>query len=158
MSSSAATNQRIRPSVPILSVLAQRGRRHDRPSRRRRRRWRSRSSDRFTGRWNVVTHRNAVRRGPFPTLHDLSPRLRSEFVAIQDPTTVSHPGRVAAAVGLLVAHGAEILAAPLQTPSGIVRPGNRAAPIGQVPGFADACLPPRIAPGYGWHRAGSDGC
>jgi len=77
---------------------------------------------RFTGRWNVVTHRNPVRRGPFATLHDLLPRLRSEFVAVQDPGTVSHPDRVATAVGLLFARGAEILAAPLQTPSGVVRP------------------------------------
>jgi Glycosyl transferase family 2 len=77
---------------------------------------------RFTGRWNVVPHENPRRRGPFATLHDLLPHLRSEFVAIQDPTTVSHPKRVATAVALLIADGAEILAAPLQTPSGIVRP------------------------------------
>ncbi len=77
---------------------------------------------RFAGRWNVVTHRNAAPQGAFATLHDLLPKLRSEFVAIQDPTTVSHPGRLATAVGLLLSHGAEILAAPLQTPRGVVRP------------------------------------
>jgi Glycosyl transferase family 2 len=77
---------------------------------------------RFAGRWNVVTHENPRRRGLFATLHDLLPHLRSEFVAIQDPTTVSHPKRIATAVGLLVGEGAEILAAPVQTPSGIVQP------------------------------------
>ena len=77
---------------------------------------------RFASFWNVVPHCNAVRRGPFPTLHQLLPRLRSEFIAIQDPRTVSQPDRIASAVGLLIACGAEILAAPLQTPSGVVRP------------------------------------
>lgn len=77
---------------------------------------------RFAGRWNVVIHENARRRGLFATLHDLLPQLRSEFVAIQDPATVSHPKRVATAVGFLIAEGAEILAAPLETPSGVVQP------------------------------------
>src|SRR5262249_2541821 len=39
----------------------------------------------------------------------------------QDPTTASRPDRIARSVGLLVTHGAEIMAAPMETPSGFVR-------------------------------------
>ena len=77
---------------------------------------------RFAGRWNVVVHRNPARKGPFATLHGLLPSLRSEFVALQDPATVSHRDRVAASVGRLVDEGADLVAAPMATPSGVVRP------------------------------------
>ena len=77
---------------------------------------------RFAGRWNVVTHQNPSRKGPLAALHDLLPSLRSEFVAIQDAATVSHRDRVATSVGRLVKDGADIVATPMATPSGVVRP------------------------------------
>lgn len=77
---------------------------------------------RFAGRWNVVAHSNPIRKGLYATLHDLLPVLRSEFVAVQDVGTISHPDRIASSVSRLVSSGAEILAAPLMTPSGAVEP------------------------------------
>ena len=78
--------------------------------------------DRYAGRWNVVPHVNPARRSTFATLHALLPRLRSEYVAVQDPRSVSLPRRLRASLGLLEATGAELLAAALQTPTGVVRP------------------------------------
>jgi hypothetical protein len=76
----------------------------------------------FGRHWNVATYRNPARRGTFATLHDLLPRLRSEFLAIQDPRTISHPDRIATSVTLLHDSGGEILAAPLQTPAQTLYP------------------------------------
>jgi glycosyltransferase involved in cell wall biosynthesis len=78
--------------------------------------------ERYGGRDNVVVHRNPAPRGLFQTLHERVPHLRSEFVAVQDATTISLPGRLASAVGLLVDHGADLLAAALKSPCAIERP------------------------------------
>jgi hypothetical protein len=77
---------------------------------------------RFARQWNVVVHRNPSPRGLFATLHELLPELRTEFVAIQEVGTISHRDRLATSVAALVSRGAEILAAPLATPSGTVQP------------------------------------
>jgi hypothetical protein len=76
----------------------------------------------FARHWHVVIHRNPMRRGLFATLHDLLPKLRTEFVAIQEVGTISHRDRLATSVDALVSRGAEILAAPLATPAGTVQP------------------------------------
>jgi Glycosyl transferase family 2 len=76
----------------------------------------------FARHWNVVVHRNPNPRGLFATLHELVPELRTEFVAIQEVGTISHRDRLATSVAALVSRGAEILAAPLVTPAGTVRP------------------------------------
>src|SRR5262249_11811962 len=54
--------------------------------------------------------------------HELLPELRTEFVAIQEIGTISHRDRLASSVAALVSRGAEILAAPLASPAGTVRP------------------------------------
>jgi hypothetical protein len=77
---------------------------------------------RYGGRSNVFTRRNPAPRGLFRTLHDCVPALRSEFVAVQHPATISRPRRLADAVALLVEHGADLLAAALQVPAGTERP------------------------------------
>ena len=46
---------------------------------------------RYSGLNHVFTYANPVRRGALRTLHELVPRLRSSFVAVQDPGTVSTP-------------------------------------------------------------------
>ena len=76
----------------------------------------------FARHWNVVIHRNPTPQGLFATLHELLPELRTEFVAVQQVGTVSHRDRLATSVAALVSRGAEILAAPLATPAGVVRP------------------------------------
>jgi hypothetical protein len=76
----------------------------------------------FARHWNVVIHRNPTPRGLFATLHELLPELRTEFVAIQDVGTISHRDRLATSVAALASRGAEILATPLATPAGTVRP------------------------------------
>lgn len=94
----------------------------------------SRLLERYAGSWNVVVHRNATRRGAFATLHDLLPVLHTEFVAIQDPATVSLPTRIRQAVTRLESTGAEILAAPMQTQAGTFEP--------RLPGLCyERCLP-----------------
>jgi len=77
---------------------------------------------RYAGFSHVVTYTNPARRGVLRTLHELVPRLRSPYVAIQDPGTVSAPERLQTAVSMLEAYGAEILAAPVNTPSGPIFP------------------------------------
>jgi glycosyltransferase involved in cell wall biosynthesis len=77
---------------------------------------------RYAGFNHVFTYTNPVRRGAMRTLHELVPRLRSSYVAVQDPGTVSTPERLRSAVTMLEAHGAEILAAPVNTPSGLIFP------------------------------------
>jgi GT2 family glycosyltransferase len=71
---------------------------------------------------NVSIYRNSRPRGLFATLHDLVPKLRTDYVAVQDPTTRSRPYRLAYSVGLLSEYGGELLAAPLQTPFYIEEP------------------------------------
>ena len=77
---------------------------------------------RYARHWNVVIHRNPAPRGLFATLHELLPELRTEFVAVQEAGTISHRDRLATSVAALVSGGWEILAAPLLTPAGTVRP------------------------------------
>jgi glycosyltransferase involved in cell wall biosynthesis len=77
---------------------------------------------RYGGRAGVVTHRNPSRRGTFATLHDLVPRLRSEYVAIQDPATVSRPGRFSSSLRIIESRGADLMGAAIQTPAGLVVP------------------------------------
>ena len=77
---------------------------------------------RYAGARHVFTYGNPVRRGPLRTLHELVPRLRSAYVAFQDPKTISSKERIRSAVSVLEAYGAEFLAAPVRTPSGIVYP------------------------------------
>jgi GT2 family glycosyltransferase len=77
---------------------------------------------RYRNQRGVISHLSPFRRGPLATLHDLVPQLESEYVAIQDPATVSRPGRLRACVGWLVEHGADLLAAGLETPAGVVFP------------------------------------
>jgi glycosyltransferase involved in cell wall biosynthesis len=76
---------------------------------------------RYAGRSHVFTYSNAVRRGPFRTLHDLIPRLRSAYVAVQDPSTFSVPRRIRYSVAMLEVNGGEFLAGPLSTPAGLFR-------------------------------------
>ena len=77
---------------------------------------------RYSGQNDVLTHKNPARRGVLRTLQELVPRLRTSYVAVQDPATVSAPERLRSAVSTLEAYGAEILAAPVNTPSGVVFP------------------------------------
>src|SRR5207248_199171 len=77
---------------------------------------------RYAGRSQVFTYSNPTRQGTFRTLHELVPRLRSAYVAVQDPGTISIPGRMQHSVGMLEAYGAEFLAAPVATPAGLLRP------------------------------------
>ena len=77
---------------------------------------------RYARHWNVVIHRNPAPRGLFATLHELLPELRTEFVAVQEVGTISHRDRLATSVAALVSGGWEILAAPMSTPAGTVRP------------------------------------
>jgi GT2 family glycosyltransferase len=77
---------------------------------------------RYRDRWNVLTHHHPAPLGLFETLHELVPRLRTEFVAIQDTQTTSHPDRLSYSVGLLIENGADLLAAALQSPKGIILP------------------------------------
>jgi hypothetical protein len=109
----------------------------------------------FARHWNVVIHRNPTPRGLFATLHELLPELRTEFVAIQEVGTISQRDRLATSVAALVSRGAEVLAAPLATPAGTVRPREtgsvfryalptatlvfRRATLLDMGGFADRC-------------------
>lgn len=77
---------------------------------------------RYRDRRNVVTHFQPVRLGLFETLHEFVPRLRSEYVAVQDVRTISHPDRLRYSVALLAEHGGELLATALQCPNGIILP------------------------------------
>jgi glycosyltransferase involved in cell wall biosynthesis len=77
---------------------------------------------RYSGLHHVFTYTNAIRQGALRTLHELVPRLRSSYVAVQYPGTLSTPERLRSAVSMLEAYGAEILAAPVNTPSGLVFP------------------------------------
>jgi glycosyltransferase involved in cell wall biosynthesis len=77
---------------------------------------------RYSGFNHVFTYTSPVRRGALRTLHELVPRFRSSYVAVQDPGTVSTPERLRTAVSMLEAYGAEILAAPVNTPSGLIFP------------------------------------
>jgi len=70
----------------------------------------------------VSIHHNPVPRSPLATVHDLVDRLHSEFIAIQDPRTISKPYRVSYSVGLLAEHGGDILGAGLRTAGGDVCP------------------------------------
>ncbi|HEV3122883.1 MAG TPA: glycosyltransferase family A protein, partial [Isosphaeraceae bacterium] len=75
----------------------------------------------YKSRRNVVLHRNAVPRGTFATLHDLIPVLESEFVAVQDPRTISHPNRIRESVNLLAEQGADAAGASLDTKTSEIR-------------------------------------
>ncbi len=77
---------------------------------------------RYAGLNHVFSYTNPIRRGALRTLHELLPRLRSSYVAVQDPCTVSVPERLRSAVSMIEAYGAEILAAPVKTPSGLIFP------------------------------------
>jgi hypothetical protein len=77
---------------------------------------------RYSGKSQVLTYANPARRGVLRTLHELVPRLRTSYVAVQDSATVSSPERLRSAVATLEAYGAEILAAPVNTPTGLVFP------------------------------------
>ncbi len=78
--------------------------------------------NRHAGRGHVFTYANPIRQGTFRTLHTLLPRLRSSYVAIQDPGTASTPNRIWHSVGMLESDGGEFLAAPVETPDGLIRP------------------------------------
>jgi glycosyltransferase involved in cell wall biosynthesis len=71
---------------------------------------------------NVVTYHHPLPKGLLATLQELVPRLRSSYVALQDPTTVSLPDRIRTAVTMLEAHGAEFLAAPVRSGPDLLMP------------------------------------
>ena len=83
---------------------------------------------RYAGLSHVFTYSNPTRRGALRTLHDLVPRLRTAYVALQDPGTVSLPRRIRYSVGMLETFGGEFLAAPMETPDGLTLPAKPRAP------------------------------
>ena len=103
----------------------------------------------YARRWNVVIHRNPAPRGLFATLHELLPELRTEFVAVQEAGTISHRDRLATSVAALVSGGWEILAAPLVTPAGTVRPREPGRRLPSRPARGHPGVPPRGPPGHG---------
>ncbi len=78
--------------------------------------------ERYGGHPRILTRRNPARWGPLETLHQLVPLLRTEYVALQDPTTTSRPHRLCAAVGMLAASGADLFGSALTSPAGIIAP------------------------------------
>lgn len=76
--------------------------------------------ERYASCGTVTVHHTPVPRSPLATVHDLIDRLHSEYIAIQDPRTVSRPFRISHSVGLLEERGGEILGAGLRTARGEV--------------------------------------
>ncbi len=68
----------------------------------------------------VIVHRNPRSCGPWATLQRLVPKLRTPFVALQDPTTVSRPQRLATAIAMMDERGGEIFGSALQVGREIV--------------------------------------
>jgi len=69
----------------------------------------------------VTVHHHPVPQSPLAAVHEIVDRLHSEYIAIQDPRTISRPFRISHSIGLLEEHGGDILGASLQTPGGEVR-------------------------------------
>lgn len=69
-------------------------------------------------RYNVRIHRDSQADEPFQALHELAPRLRGEFIALQHAEAISSPTRVSVAVAELRRLGADFIGSPLKTPVG----------------------------------------
>jgi GT2 family glycosyltransferase len=80
--------------------------------------------EQFANHGDVHCHFNATPKSPLATLHDLLPSLRTEYVALQDPRTISRSYRVCYSVGLLEDYSGDILGAVLRTPQGDLRPAE----------------------------------
>ncbi len=72
----------------------------------------------------LTVHHNPVPKSPLATVHELVDRLHSEYIAIQDPRTISKPYRVSYSVGLLEEHGGDILGAGLGMGATVIRPAE----------------------------------
>ena len=83
---------------------------------------------RYADKPNVVTHRNPTPQGVFATIHELTPHLRTPYVAVQAPRSESFSDRLAFSLSLLEREGAEVLGGALETGGGVVsarRPADR---------------------------------
>jgi hypothetical protein len=76
----------------------------------------------FVDQPNVVCHRGLKVSNVFEAMHELTPFLRSEYVAVQDARSLSHRHRIRNAVEYLSRTGGDLLATALKTPGGIIRP------------------------------------
>src|SRR5690606_17256829 len=77
---------------------------------------------RFRHHWNVRVHHNPVRIGIWASLHQLVPKLVTNYVAIQMPHACSWPHRIAFSVNTLELHGGDFLGAAVATKSGLALP------------------------------------
>lgn len=86
----------------------------------------------YESRYDVRVHRMPQFDSPLRALHELAPRLRSEFVALQHSDGFSLPNRIDSAVRELRRLGADFIGSPLRTPSGQMEvpksPGARFEP------------------------------
>lgn len=89
----------------------------------------------FANRADVIIHRNPISRGLFATLHDLVPKLRTPFVALQDVQSTSRPNRLHDSLKLMDEQGLEIVAAGLATPANTFVPRRPGSPY-------QRCFPP----------------
>lgn len=80
--------------------------------------------ERYAGYGTVTAHRNHVPLTPLATVQRLLEQMSGEFIAIQDPRTVSKPHRISYSVGLLEEHGGDLLGAGLATAAVTVRPAT----------------------------------
>lgn len=76
--------------------------------------------ERYASCGTITVHHQPFPRSPLATVHDLVDRLHCEFLAIQDPRTISQPFRISLSVGLLEDHGGDLLGAGLRTSAGEV--------------------------------------
>jgi glycosyltransferase involved in cell wall biosynthesis len=76
---------------------------------------------------NVTVHTQPVAKSPLATVHDLIDRMHTDFIAIQDPRTVSRPYRICYSVGLLREYGGDLLGGGVHTPRGTAMPRTPAA-------------------------------
>ncbi|MEM9364513.1 MAG: glycosyltransferase family A protein [Planctomycetota bacterium] len=69
---------------------------------------------------------------PLQAVHELAPKLRSEFIALQDAAATSLPKRIESAINELRRHGADFIGSPLGTIFGDIDvpadPGSRFEP------------------------------
>lgn len=84
-------------------------------------------AERYASSGSVWVHHNPRPKSPLAAAHDLIDRLGAQYIALQDPRTVSRPDRICFAVGVLEEQGGEIFGSALQTPSEIVRPSEPGA-------------------------------
>ena len=109
--------------------------------------------ERYAGYGTVAVHHNRVPLSPLATAHQLLDYMSGEFIAIQDPHTVSRPYRVSYSVGLLEEHGGDLLAAGLATASGTVLPKTSQGPLPPLFPPGNTRPPPRLPDRHG--RRGS---